>query len=262
MGATAGYTGENQNMKARVVEAGRGWQWIVDGFGLFRRFPLMWIALTVVLVLMWMVSFIIPLLGPLLFNLLFPVLFAGLMMGCKAVESGEELELPHLFAGFKKNATALVTIGGVYLVGTILVVGVIFLTAGGSMLPSVLDKSGGDMHTLAAALRSMALALTIGFALYLPLMMLIWFAPLLVVFHELSPVDAMKGSFFACLSNWLAFLVYGVIILVLWFIASIPLFLGLVVLVPVLICSVYASYKDIFIAAPEPRTAGGNPFLR
>jgi uncharacterized membrane protein len=250
-------------MKARTVEAGRGWQWIVDGFGLFRRSPLMWIALTVVLVLIWMVSFIIPLLGPLLFNLLFPVLFAGLMLGCKAVESGEALELPYLFAGFKKNPTALVTVGGVYLVGTIVVVGMIFITAGGSMLPTVLDKSGGDMQAVAGALRSMALALTIGFALYLPLMMLIWFAPVLVVLHELSPLEAMKASFFACLANWLAFLVYGLIILVLWFIASIPLFLGLVVLVPVLICSVYTSYKDIFIASPEPRAAsGGNPFLR
>lgn len=250
-------------MKARTVEAGRGWQWIVDGFGLFRKSPLMWIALTVVLVLIWMVSFIIPLLGPLLFNLLFPVLFAGLMLGCKAVEGGENLELPYLFAGFKKNPTALVTIGGVYLVGTIVVIGMIFITAGGSMLPTVLDKSGSDMQAVAGALRSMAFALTVGFALYLPLMMLIWFAPILVVLHELSPVEAMKASFFACLTNWLAFLVYGLIILVLWFIASIPLFLGLVVLVPVLICSVYTSYKDIFIASAEPRPASdGNPFLR
>jgi len=249
-------------MKARVVEAGRGWQWIVDGFALFRKYPLMWIALTVVLVLIWMVSFLIPLIGPLLFNLLSPVLFAGLMIGCRAVENGEELELAHLFAGFRKNSASLVTIGGVYLVGTILVVGVVFVSAGGAMLPTVLDKSGSDMQAVAAAMRSMALALTLGFALYLPLLMLIWFAPLLVVFEDMNPVAAMKTSFFACLSNWLAFLVYGLIILVLWFIASIPLFLGLIVLLPVLICSLYASYKDIFSGA-EPKPAGsGNPFLR
>lgn len=249
-------------MKARVVEAGRGWQWIVDGFALFRRYPLMWIAVTVVLVLIWMVSFLIPLLGPLLFNLLSPVLFAGMMIGCRAVENGEELELAHLFSGFKKNPAALVTIGGVYLVGTILVVGVIFMAAGGSMPPAVFDKSGGDVHAVAAAMRSMAFALTIGFALYLPLLMLIWFAPLLVVFNDLTPVEAMKTSFFACLANWLAFLVYGLVILVLWFIASIPLFLGLVVLLPVLICSLYASYKDIFVAAETKPASSGNPFLR
>jgi uncharacterized membrane protein len=249
-------------MKYRVVDAGQGWQWIVDGFGVFRKHPLMWIMLTVALVLMWMVSFLIPLLGPLLFNLLSPVLFAGLMIGCKAVDSGEELELPHLFAGFKQNPSALVTIGGIYLIGTIVVLGIFFLAAGGSMLPSVVRQSQGDMQSLAAALRGMVLPLMIGSALYLPLLMLIWFAPLLVVFHALKPVEAMKLSFWACASNWLPFLIYGVIILALWFLASIPLFLGLVVLLPVLICSIYASYKDIFVAADATPAGNGNPFLR
>ncbi len=233
-------------MKARVVEAGNGWQWIVGGFGLFRKTPLLWIALIVVLVIMWMISFMIPLLGPLLFNLLSPVLFAGLMLGCRALEQGEELELAHLFAGFKNNAASLVTIGGVYLVGTIVVVGIVFVTAGGSMLPTVMQKAPGDMQMMADALRSMALALTIGLAIYMPLLMLIWFAPLLVVFDNQKPIDAMKLSFAACLINWLPFLIYGLAILVLWFLASIPFFLGLVILLPVLVCSVYASFKDIF----------------
>ena len=247
-------------MKAHVVDAGRSWQWIVDGFALFRKYPLMWIALTILLVVVWLVSFAIPILGPLLFNLLSPVLFAGLMIGCKAVDDGEILELSHLFAGFKKNATALVTIGGVYLVGTIVIVGIIFIMAGGSML-TVMSKSPSDLQMLGGALRSMALAIMFGLALYVPLVMLIWFAPLLVVFHNLNPVEAMNLSLSACLMNWLSFLVYGAVVLVLWFIASIPLFLGLVVLLPVLICSVYASYKDIFNAGGTAPAGGQNPFL-
>lgn len=249
-------------MEARVVEASKGWQWVVDGFEVFRKHPLTWIVLTIALVVIWMVSFAIPILGPLLFNLLSPVLFAGLMIGCKAVETGGELQFSHLFAGFQKNATALVTIGGVYLVGTIVIVGIIFVASGGAMLSTVLQKSPGDLQMLAGALRSVALALLVGFALYIPLLMLIWFAPLLVVFHDLSPVEAMKLSFSACLMNWLPFLVYGAVALVLWFIASIPLFLGLVVLLPVLICSVYASYKDVFTVAGAAPASGGNPFLR
>lgn len=248
-------------MKAQVVDAGRSWQWIVDGFALFRKYPLMWIALTISLVVVWMVSFAIPILGPLLFNLLSPVFFAGLMIGCKAVDNGEALELSHLFAGFQKNATALVTIGGVYLVGTIVIVGIIFIMAGGSMLPTVMSKSPSDLQMLGGALRSMALAIMIGLALYVPLMMLIWFAPLLVVFDNLNPVEAMKLSLSACLMNWLSFLVYGAVVLVLWFIASIPFFLGLVVLLPVLICSVYTSYKDIFNAGGTAPAGGRNPFL-
>jgi uncharacterized membrane protein len=248
-------------MEARIVEAGRGWQWIVDGFALFRKNPLVWIALTVILVLMWMISLMIPMIGPLLFNLFSPALFAGLMIGCKALESGEQLELAHLFAGFQKNASPLVTIGGIYLVGTIVVVGIVFVSAGGSMLPAMMGKSQPDIETMAAAVRSMALGLTLGFAVYIPLLMMIWFAPLLIVFHDQTPVAAMKLSIRACWVNMMPFLVYGLVVLVLWFVASIPLLLGLVVLLPVLICSVYASYKDIFNPAEAPAT-DSNPLLK
>src|ERR1043166_3111901 len=36
-------------MESRVVEAVRGWRWIVEGFALFRRTPLIWVVLTIVL---------------------------------------------------------------------------------------------------------------------------------------------------------------------------------------------------------------------
>jgi hypothetical protein len=225
----------------------------------------MWIALTVMLALMWVVSLLIPVLGPLLFNLMSPLLFAGLMIGCRALENGQPLEFAHLFAGFKQQAAPLVTVGGVYLVGTVIVVGIVLVIAGGSMPPSVLPKPGTDIETLRAAASSMALAFAVGAAVYLPLLMLIWFAPLLVVFNGLAPVAAMKLSFAACVTNMLPFLVYSAAILLLWLVLSLPAVLGaiggllvialLVASIPVLICSIYASYKDIFAAgAPASST--------
>jgi uncharacterized membrane protein len=62
----------------------------------------------------------------------------------------------------------------------------------------------------------------------------------------LTPVEAMKASFAGCLRNVVPFLVYGVIGLLLAIVASIPLGLGWLVLVPVAIASIYASYCDIF----------------
>lgn len=241
---------------ARVVAAGRGWQWLVEGYGLFRRNPVMWLALTMLLAVLWAVSFVIPVLGPLLFNLLSPALFAGLMLGCRALENGEPLEIAHLFAGLKRHAAPLVTVGGVYLVGTVVVVGIVLVAAGGSELPAVLSKQEADVEALRAAARSMALALAAGAVVYLPLLMLIWFAPMLVVFGGLAPVAAMKLSFTACVANTVPFLVYGVAILLAWFVLSLPAALGaiggvlvialFVTSIPVLICSVYASYQDIF----------------
>jgi len=225
----------------------------------------MWIALTIALALLWVASLIIPVLGPLLFTLLSPLLFAGLMIGCRALENGEPLEIAHLFAGFKQQAAPLVTVGGVYLVGTVIVVGIVLVIAGGPMLPAVLSKPGTDIETIRAAVRSMALALAVGAAVYLPLLMLIWFAPLLVVFNGLAPVAAMKLSFAACVRNMLPFMVYGAAILLLWLVLSLPAVLGaiggllvialLVASIPVLICSIYTSYKDIFmrnLSAPGP----------
>jgi hypothetical protein len=216
----------------------------------------MWLALTMLLAALWVVSFIIPVLGPLLFNLLSPALFAGLMLGCRALENGEPLEIAHLFAGLKRHAPPLVTVGGVYLVGTVAVVGIVLVVAGGSDLPAVLSKQDADIEALRAAARSMALASAVGAIVYLPLLMLIWFAPMLVVFKGLPPVAAMKLSFTACVANTAPFLVYGLAILLAWFVISLPAALGAVgsllvialfaASIPVLICSVYASYQDIF----------------
>jgi len=258
-------------MEVQLVSAGKGWQWIVDGYALFRKSPAMWIAITLLLGVIWLVSMIIPVLGPLLFNLFSPLLFAGLMSGCRALENGEALEFRHLTAGFSDRAAPLVTIGGVYLIGTILVVGIVLVVAGGSMLPSMLSKAGTDIEALRAAMRSMALALSVGAAVYLPLIMLIWFAPLLVMFDGMTPVAAMKLSFSACFKNTLPFTVYGLAILGLWVVMSLPAAMGiigallviilLVGSIPVMVCSIYASYRDVFIARGAP-AAGGNPFLR
>jgi hypothetical protein len=258
-------------MEVQLVAAGKGWQWIVDGYALFRRSPAMWLALTVLLGVIWLGTMIIPVLGPLLFNLFSPALFAGLMIGCRAVENGEKLEIRHLFAGFKERIAPLVTVGGVHLIGTIIVVGTVLIASGGTKLPAVLSNPGADVETLRAALRSMAFALAVGAAIYLPLIMLIWFAPLLVVFDNLTPFAAMKLSFTACLKNTLPFTVYGLAIMGLWFVLSLPAVMGpagallvialLVASIPVLVCSIYLSYKDVFVVRSAP-AAGGNPLPR
>lgn len=243
--------------EARTVAPDRGWRWLVEGFALFRKSALVWISLTIALALIWMVSLFIPVLGPLLFNLLSPVLFAGLMIGCRALERGAPLEIAHLFAGFRERAAPLVTVGGVYLVGTILVFGLVILIADGSKLSAVLSAPPDDPAAMREAVRSLAAAFAVGAAAYLPLLMLIWFAPLLVVFDGLAPVAAMKLSFAACFRNVAPFLVYGAAILAAWVALSLPAALGaagavlavalLVASIPVLICSIYASYKDLFV---------------
>ncbi len=237
-------------MYARQVNAKNSWNWIVDGYGLFKQSPVIWIALFFIYVLIAMVLSIVPVFGPIILNLLAPVFMAGFMIGCKAIEEGEELEINHLFAGFKLHTSRLITVGGIYLAGVIVIVGLIFVITGGAA------AIGGMEHGTPSPAQSatVAIAMLIAFAAIMPLVMAYWFAPTLVVFHEIQPLEAMKLSFNACLRNLVPFLLYSVICIVLMLLAIIPLGLGLLVMIPTMTASLYTSYKDIF---DQPTIGGG-----
>jgi uncharacterized membrane protein len=90
------------------------------------------------------------------------------------------------------------------------------------------------------------LAVLVALAISVPIYMALWFAPSLVTFQDYAPFDALKTSFSACLKNIVPFLVYGVMLLILMVVAMIPFGLGMLVMVPVIIASVYAAYRDVF----------------
>ena len=101
------------------VAAVRGWRWVARSIEIFARRPLTWIALNLVLLFIASALMLIPVVGGLLFALLTPVFAGGLTLGCRDVDAGKPLLPAHLFAGFQRNAAALVSIGGVYVVGQI-----------------------------------------------------------------------------------------------------------------------------------------------
>jgi uncharacterized membrane protein len=85
--------------------------------------------------------------------------------------------------------------------------------------------------------------------------MALWYAPLLVYFHDLGPIAAMKSSLIACARNAPALLVYGLAVLGGMFVAM-PFAmalkqydLALWLLAPVLLPSLYVSYKDVYAPA-------------
>ena len=82
--------------------------------------------------------------------------------------------------------------------------------------------------------------------LSVPVLMATWFAPALVFFHNMQPVDAMKASFAACAANVLPLTIYSLLLLPMFFFAMLPLGMGLLVLIPVFAGALYASYRDIF----------------
>jgi uncharacterized membrane protein len=89
-------------------------------------------------------------------------------------------------------------------------------------------------------------ALLLFMLFWLPVVMLVWFAPALVMLGGMDPWAAMVLSFRGCMKNFTPLLVYGAIGLGLAIVASIPFLLGWLVLYPVTVATVYASYCDIF----------------
>jgi hypothetical protein len=234
----------------RRVEIGRGLGWISEGFAVFMQSPGMWMLICVVFFILEIFVSVIPFLGGLALSVLMPVFGAGMMLACRILDQGGELDVSVLFAGFKQHTGPLVVVGLLYLLGVVVVfvvVGVLFAVgiAGLGIAGSFKGDDLAGMGLLGVALAAVGVLLVM--ALMLPMVMAIWFAAPLVVFHDQEPVAAMRQSFFGCLKNILPFLLYGIALVPLSLIATLPVMLGWLVLGPVMIGGVYRSYQEIFV---------------
>lgn len=238
-------------MKAKQVGAKQGLQWIMNGFYLFRCNPLIWIILCVSLLSIAVAFSYAQIIGQIIFTILSPVFMAGLMSGCKALEQDKELKIGHLFSGFQVNTMPLITLGGIYLVGQILIISVAMLVGGDTLMDLLLEGKRVNENELKSVSGNMLSATLVVLALSVPLMMATWFAPLLIMFDRMSPFTAMRLSFFACLSNFIPLQIYAISLIILAIISSIPYGLGFFILIPTLFASIYASYKAIFVDISE-----------
>ena len=233
------------NGNSRVVPPGNAFDWLRQGWALFAANPGLWIGLAIVLLVIVLGVQIVPLVGTLAAHLLMPVLGAGLLLVCRKIDEGESVRIDDLFAGFKQNAGPLVMVGVLYMLAMFAIVVIVVVVGGGSVAGGLLSAQPAGLGVIFGGLM---LSLLLSLALSVPVVMAVWFAPALVFFNHMQPVEALKASFEACMKNVLAFLVYGLIVLVLAFFAALPVGLGFLVLIPVLAGSVYAAYRDVFVA--------------
>lgn len=239
---------ESEMTGPHKVPAGNGWQWIVGGWHHFQGNPLAWIGAIVVWYIITLAANFVPFVGPIVVGLFTPVIFAGFMLGADEQREGGSFGIRHLFAGFSANSGKLVQVGLLYLLYMILVFGGAGIVAALSGMGGLMHAHGGhpDPRMEATMMGPILLIMLTAMLLSIPVIMAYWFAPALVVFEDLGPLEAMKLSFKACLKNILAFLVYGLIAIGLSFVAVIPVGLGMLVLIPVMIAAMYVSYRDIF----------------
>jgi len=247
----------------RKVAASQGFQWVVAGFRLYRKNPLLLSAAFGLLFGVVMALNLIPVVGGSLSELASPLMVAGFLAAYRALDEGRELELPQFLAGVQGSAIPLMAVGAVQLLGTLLI-GKIMLGMGFDPQAVMAAAQGGKASPaeMQAMMNQAMPAVLTGLALFTPLIMATWFAPALILFGGARPATALGVSLKAVAKNWAAMLTNSIVLGLLLFLAAlVPMLLGLLVAMPVLFGSLYASYQAIFaVWADEaaPAQAGDN----
>jgi len=232
---------------------GRGLGWVVEGAKLFANAPGVWILLSIVYILITLVGAFVPLIGPLALSILYPVFLGGIMIGVDRQFHGDGIAVKDLFVGFSTRFGTLAAIGAVYIGGSLgiglLVSGIGSLLLGAGMMGMGAFPFGGTgMAGGSMAGPGMLIPVLLMLAALVPFYMAIWFAPtLLALNRDIGLWPSLALSYKGCARNFMAFLIYGLVILAVLVLGALPFGLGLLVAAPVLMASGYVSYREIYV---------------
>lgn len=209
-------------MSQTPLSANDAWRWIVRGWQLFMKDPVIWAVLALMYIVSLFVLNTLPMLGTLLAALLTPVLLAGMLHGAQEVDAGRKLLPLHILQGFQQQGRLiqLVLLGLVPLSATLLQKAVLTFA-----IPQGLAALLGLMLSLAAAC------------------VLLYSLPQ-VMLENRQALEAVPRGLRVCLRQPLATGIFLGLALVLVVLALIPLGLGLFVCLPILVGAMYASYRQ------------------
>ncbi len=243
-------------MQAQGLDAGRVVSWYGFGWRVFMASPWVWIVMTLLITVIMLILQFIPLVGPLTLSVITPALVGGLMVGAKETAEGRPIYIAHLFKALvdEKKRTPMLILGAVLLVLSILFSIIAVLVVGGSAGIGAFGAAGADAQDAAIAVGALGAGMLLTF-LVVMLYGLVTFAVLayaipLVMFSHMPPIEAIKSSINASLKNVVPLIVFLIIYFILAMISMIPFFLGFLVLVPVTVAALYASFRDVYAISP------------
>lgn len=231
--------------EGRTCPAASGWRWYGKAWRLFKAQPFAWWGVLLITFGVLTLVSLVPLLN-LLTSIAFPIVAAGLGSCARSLIKDGRFDVSQVFDGFKRRPGALLMAGLLYLLLVILGMGVVLLFSAGSagalFLGNMAERQMA-MHQVFAAGGFIILAYVLVMAAAVSA---IAFAPYLIHEQNLPVPKAMALSFKACFKNIPASLVW-ILSYILWaIVATIPLGLGWLVLIPVLFLTGYVGYRDIF----------------
>ena len=251
-------------IQPNVVAIFEGRDWLLHGYDIFKKQPLVWIL---TLLAYWTAMFLfglIPIVGLIVSLVISPGIAFGFICLAKAVDQNQVVPPRIIISGFTGSKKFDLILLGFYYCGSLFLIFILIMLLNDK---SVIDLVNNpelqiDSGTQSGNLINIKVMTVI--ILYIPIQMIFWFAPQLVVWGNLSSIKAMFYSFFAVLLNWKSFLTY----LLTWVMVMlcISIFIALlislfkidqrslfVLFLPIILfimgvahCSYYASTKTIF----------------
>jgi len=250
-------------MKLNSVAPKEGYTWIRQGIWLFKQNPLGFLMLVFMYVFAAQLAVIIPVIGVFAVLLLTPTLSVGFMTACRQAIQKERIRPMVYLIALQSGVLIrkrMLQLGLIYAALILLLSFVLSLLVDLEML---LPLMTGDKVMTPEALRQVYLVLFFGAILYIPVAMVMWFAPILVAWADMSVPQALFSSWLACWSNKVTFFFY----LSIWSIVliALPLTIGILfdalgfgqaasfIIAPismagltVMHCSFYATWKACF----------------
>ena len=249
-------------MQARRLTAQEGILWLYAGLRIYRANPPLMITLTFSYLFMMLGISMIPVVGTIAANLGLPFLVVMVANGCRAIDEGHSRPLPAsvLIDGLAHHRPALLTLGGINLVGSVIA---LIVGRGISNALGAPDSLEPGQSSPLDVLKVMGPP----FLISVPMLLAFWFSPLLTAWQGVPPAKSLFFSFAACMRNWPAFGAFGGTALTLGLVVPglllaipamlLPVLAGVLsiilgaalmfVLAPVLMTSIYVGYRDIFL---------------
>lgn len=252
-------------MQLRTVPAKQGYIWLRQGLQIFHCNPINIFMLVIVYIFFIRLSLLIPVIGVLTVLFVSPGISVSFAYACHRVIKNQPVK-PSIFLQIYRNTTPkikqrLLWLGAIY-TSTVLLISltnILLFIDFQTFLPFFSEKQ----FLPEEAIKQIYTAMLFSGLFYLPIAMLMWFAPLLLVTKNYSIPQAFFFSWLACWRNRNAFVLYlGIWLLMLIgfpilfekllaeinldYLSNLVLTFYSIAMLAIFYCSFYASWKSCF----------------
>jgi len=231
--------------EGRALPASAGWHWFGFAWRLFKGKPLGWWAVLVLIFGSFGLASLIPVVS-LLTSIAFPIMVAGLgACACSQLRDGD-FQIREVFAGFGPSSKALFQAGGLYAAISVLSMACMLLLGSGSPSELFLGSMAERQKAMSQVFAGGGPAVWAYVVVMCLAMSGVVFSPYLIHERQIPVLQAFLMSGKACFRNFLAGLVWVLSYLLWAVVATIPVGLGWLVLLPVVFLTSYVAYCDNF----------------